>query len=69
MMPAKKQRLDVTQLHALNGCAAWPDSLRRFERIAIIVASNLSLSADRQQAMNALWPALPSADVPLSPPP
>ncbi|RTG36004.1 beta-ketoacyl synthase N-terminal-like domain-containing protein, partial [Serratia marcescens] len=69
MMPAKKQRLDVTQLHALNGCAAWPDSLRRFERIAIIVASNLSLSADRQQAMSALWPALPSADVPLSPPP
>ncbi|MEN5280687.1 polyketide synthase [Serratia marcescens] len=69
MMPAKKQRLDITQLHALNGCAAWPDSLRRFERIAIIVASNLSLSADRQQAMSALWPALPSADVPLSPPP
>ncbi|HFZ1931507.1 polyketide synthase [Serratia marcescens] len=69
MMPAKKQRLDVTQLHALNGCAAWPDSLRRFERIAIIVASNLSLSADRQQAMSALWPALPSAGVPLSPPP
>ncbi|MEL5274868.1 polyketide synthase [Serratia marcescens] len=69
MMPAKKQRLDVTQLHALNGCAAWPDSLRRFERIAIIVASNLSLSADRQQAMRALWPALPPAGVSLSPPP
>lgn len=68
MMPAKKQRLDVTQLHALNGCAAWSDTLQRFKRIAIIVASNLSLNADRQQAMGALWPALPPAEVPLSPP-
>ena len=65
MMPAKKQRLDITQLYALNGCHLWSEKLRQFERIAIVVASNLSLSADRQWASTALWPDLPHSPVAL----
>ncbi|UNK26500.1 3-ketoacyl-ACP synthase [Serratia plymuthica] len=63
MMPAKKLRLDVTQLYALNGCHLWSDKVRQFERIAIVVASNLSLSADRLLATTALWPDLPHSAV------
>ncbi|AUH01986.1 3-ketoacyl-ACP synthase [Prodigiosinella confusarubida] len=62
MMPAKKQRLDVTQLYALNSCHSWSEKIRQFERVAIIIASNLSLSADRLQAMRALWSGLPGSE-------
>ncbi|MDK1706282.1 polyketide synthase [Serratia rubidaea] len=71
MMPAKKKRLDVTQLYALNACGAWAEKLRSFQRVAIVIASNLSLSADRLQGMAALWAALPptTGAIPLPPQP
>lgn len=69
MMPAKKKRLDVTQLYALNACGEWAEKLRPFKRVAIVVASNLSLSADRLQAMTALWSALPQTAGPVPQPP
>ncbi|AZZ97579.1 polyketide synthase [Pseudoalteromonas sp. R3] len=59
MMPAKKARLDVSQLQLLKGAEALV--LGEFKRPAVILACNLALSADRLLGAQALWAQLPDA--------
>ncbi|QPB84035.1 3-ketoacyl-ACP synthase [Pseudoalteromonas rubra] len=70
MMPAKKARLDVSQLRLLN--ATESVEIGEFKRPAVILACNLSLNADRQLGACALWDQLPAAPTHLpqpTPPP
>ncbi|WP_125779122.1 polyketide synthase [Pseudoalteromonas rubra] len=66
MMPAKKARLDVSQLRLLQ--AAQSIELGAFKRPAVILACNLSLDADRQAGASALWDQLPAAPTQLPQP-
>ncbi|MFC0119743.1 polyketide synthase [Pseudoalteromonas xiamenensis] len=65
MMPAKRQRLDVTQLHLLNAVDHLALPSLDTKKVAIIVATNLSLQSDRLLGANALWPSLPNVSVQL----